>query len=332
MSDILIQGFEHLPGIHCGSVAMASLLRHAGIKLSEPMVFGLGSGLGFYYLQSEMISPSRQFTGRHWDMEENTAQILGLKLVAHYSTDPQVGWAGVKEAIDAGYPALVQCDLRYLPYWQSASSFNGHRIVVVGYNEAEAIAWVADTHFEGLQRVGLEELAAARASRAAPSFENQHVFWVLEPGKPRPVAEVIVEAIAKNAALMEEEVGGIGGLRALRDFADSVASWRTLDDAAWCYRFAYQVSERRGTGGGNFRAMYRDFLLEAGSICPTLDRNLAVSMTRTAEAWSTMARYMLSMSKFLAGSDDAPDKDPAALIVSLAEAVFQFESTFWDRL
>ncbi len=55
------------------------------------------------------------------------------------------------------------------------------------------------------------------------------------------------------------------GLPALRRLAAEAADWpQQAEDWQWCARFAYQVIERRGTGGGNFRLMYSRFLEEAG--------------------------------------------------------------------
>ena len=46
--------------------------------------------------------------------------------------------------------------------------------------------------------------------------------------------------------------------------AGEIESWpEATDDWRWCARFNYQVIERRGTGGANFRRMYARFLEEA---------------------------------------------------------------------
>jgi len=37
-------------GQHCETVATGSLLGAVGVKLSEPMLFGLGEGLGFIFI------------------------------------------------------------------------------------------------------------------------------------------------------------------------------------------------------------------------------------------------------------------------------------------
>jgi len=64
---MIINDFKGFQGQHCESTATASLLRHAGMEMSEPMVFGLGQGLGFiYWKMSSMNLPfiggrSKQF-------------------------------------------------------------------------------------------------------------------------------------------------------------------------------------------------------------------------------------------------------------------------------
>ena len=65
--------------------------------------------------------------------------------------------------------------------------------------------------------------------------------------------------------MLEPPLGDFEGLPALRRFAAEVGDWpEAAEDWQWCARFLYQVIERRGTGGGNFRAMYSRFLEEAG--------------------------------------------------------------------
>ena len=43
----MIEGYEIVPGEHCGSTAMRGLLAHdCGLELPEPAVFGLSAALG----------------------------------------------------------------------------------------------------------------------------------------------------------------------------------------------------------------------------------------------------------------------------------------------
>ena len=48
-----IPSYPHRKAVHCGSGTLASALAHRGLSLSEPMVFGLGAGLGFALHEGE---------------------------------------------------------------------------------------------------------------------------------------------------------------------------------------------------------------------------------------------------------------------------------------
>src|SRR4051794_23098940 len=65
--------------------------------------------------------------------------------------------------------------------------------------------------------------------------------------------------------MLEPPFGEFAGVPALERLAAEAGSWpEAVGDWQWCARFAYQVIERRGTGGGCFRLMYSRFLAEAG--------------------------------------------------------------------
>ena len=41
--------FQHNQSAHCENGTASNLLNYYGLKLSEPMIFGIGSGLLFFY-------------------------------------------------------------------------------------------------------------------------------------------------------------------------------------------------------------------------------------------------------------------------------------------
>ncbi len=329
----MVEGFEHEPGVYCGSVAMADVLRWAGIELSEPMVFGLGSGLAFHYLKGESLSPSRQVRGRALKLESNVAEALGLELLEHHPRDRQEAWRGVREALEAEVPLVVHCDLAELPYWETDTSFDDHRIVVAGYDSASERVRVADTHFEGLQTIDRETLHRARASKTSPSNGRQFAWWRLESGEPAPLEGAIRQALRRNAEQMRDDASEAGGLAALRTFRDEVADWIESDDAARSYRFAYECIEKRGAAGTMFRDLYQSFLSEASEYVPELARfQIPISMSRNADAWSTLATYLKAMALFLETEGEEPGENPRHHVESMAEAVYQFETTFWQRV
>jgi len=47
---MIIESFKHNMAAHCESGTLTALLKHKGLEIAEPMIFGLGSGLYFGYL------------------------------------------------------------------------------------------------------------------------------------------------------------------------------------------------------------------------------------------------------------------------------------------
>ena len=92
--------------------------------------------------------------------------------------------------------------------------------------------------------------------------------------------------------MIEPPLGEFEGLPALRRFAAEVArlARASVDDWQWSARFGYQVIERRGTGGGNFRLMYSRFLDEAG-------REEATLAAEAAAGWTALAGELLAASE-----------------------------------
>ena len=169
-------------------------------------------------------------------------------------------------------------------------------MVLAGYDEE--VAQLSDTGFEELQTTRLENLAKARHS-GHPAYPLEgHMFTVAERGRPRRSWKRRSRAAIARAAkeMLEPTFGEFGGLPAVDRLAAEAGSWpEAAEDWQWCARFAYQVIERRGTGGGAFRLMYSRFLEEAG-------RDEAPLAAAAAARWTELA------SAFNAASEsDEPD-------------------------
>jgi len=52
---MLIENFKPFYGKHCETTAVGNLLQHCGLKLSEPMLFGIREGLSFIYWDSKQM-------------------------------------------------------------------------------------------------------------------------------------------------------------------------------------------------------------------------------------------------------------------------------------
>ncbi len=310
----VVAGFTHRPGLHCGSTAMADALRLVGVDLTEELALGLGAGPSFLYFQSPALSPSHFFLGRTASFEHDLCARLGVRF-DELSVDgfPQA-WRQIREWLDADRPVLALTDIRWLPHYASRTHFNGHRIVIAGYDDDRAL--LADSHFPGLVEVPLADLARAMTSDVAPVMTTDCIFGVLERPQVEPRIEPLArEAVRANAAemLQPSETMGVGGLEAL---ASSLPSWADAPDAAWCGRFAYQVIEKRGCAGGLFRRMHARFLEQAGLV------ELASLALQAAADWSRLAAELKHASEA-----SSPRFEPAAAV---AGEVVRAERLLWE--
>lgn len=292
---MILEGFSHHPGVHCGSTALVDALRVRGVDVSEAMAFGLGAGLGFFYVSSPALSPSHLFVGRAAHLERVACEVLGARVAECTAGDAGGAWAGVRDALARGLAPILMTDLRELPYWRTRTPFGGHRVVLVGHDEARGVALVADTDRPGVQEVPLEALDRARASLAPPfGAEGRPWLEVDAPPRPRPRGDAILDAIRRQARDMLLPVDGSAGCSALERFAEELPEWpaRARDEAdrAWCFRYGFQVVEKRGTGGAAFRRLYARFLAEAEAELPSLaPLGLRAAMEALADAWTRLA-------------------------------------------
>ena len=56
--------FSHHQSAHCENGVISNLMKHNGFNISEPMAFGIGSGLLFCYIPFLMVNHAPAFTYR----------------------------------------------------------------------------------------------------------------------------------------------------------------------------------------------------------------------------------------------------------------------------
>jgi hypothetical protein len=122
--------------------------------------------------------------------------------------------------------------------------------------------------------------------------------------------------------MLEPAMAPFDGMPALVRFATEVGNWpEQAEDWKWCARFGYQVIERRGTGGGNFRLMYSRFLAEAG-----YEGESALALNASTR-WTEVAAALQEASE-----SDEPDPAVWARVNDGAAAVLAAEQRLWDAL
>jgi len=316
----MVPGYRHVPGNHCGSTALRNLLAFHGLEISEEMALGLGAGISFFYVVLEGSSPSRFTNGRTGRLEEQFVELTGVPLRLDTFEEPDAAWEAARGSVDGGRPAILITDLYYLDHYGSSAHFPGHAVVLAGYDSE--VAYLSDTAFEELQTTRLEGLAQARHGDHPVFPLAGHMFTVPDGSELADLSAAAPAAIERCArGMLEPELGDLQGLPALRRFAADVGGWpEEAEDWRWCARFLYQVIERRGTGGGNFRLMYSRFLDEAGYDQATLAADAAA-------AWTALATTAQAASE-----PDQPDPELWSRAAADARAVLETEERLWEAL
>lgn len=286
----IVRGVEARDTQHCETTALGVLLRHEGLDLSEPMLFGLGSGLSFIYWDSKaMAFPFLGGRVKPFELTRNLAARLGLTLRVEETTSPRKAWRNVAAAIDAGRPVGLQLDCYHLEYFRSKVHFGGHVVAMYGYDEHEAHL-VDTTQQGGAVRTSRDSLAMARAERGPMTARNRSFTLTLPERSPR-WQDQIIPAIRDCAdAFLAAPIANLGH-RGIAKAAERVLTWPArAGDPRHDLPQAALLMERAGTGGALFRVLYRDFLGECVQL--TGNKDLRTGHRLYAEAavlWTDVA-------------------------------------------
>lgn len=316
---------------HRESALVRRMLSAAGADMSEPMVCGLGGGIGFMYAVFEYKSvdhPLLTIVTQHHPTPwlEAAATHLGTTPTRVTSSSTELAYVKVRRALDAGRPVLIQVARGLLPWHEDvpdAEAADPHNVLVIGHEGDDLVVLDRDEH-----TIGADELGVAWAANRKGRFA---VTTLTDAGSP-DLEAAAVRAIATTHAHMTGPVlghafdvnFGLSGIARLRDDLVDTSTKR-----GWARRFgsdhAFEVARVRlaecltwahGAEGAT-RLVYADFLAETG-------RSQAASLARKAGVqWSGIAD--------IAGAES----DPAVAIPELAarvSSVYDVELTLAEAL
>src|ERR1700689_427491 len=99
--------FQHLQAAHCENGVTTNLLRGVGVnKITEPLAFGIGSGLFFVYIPLLKINngPVIAFRPMPGLIFKRTCKALGIEVVRKKFNSKQDAEAFLNECLTAGHP------------------------------------------------------------------------------------------------------------------------------------------------------------------------------------------------------------------------------------
>lgn len=278
-------------GQHCETTATGTLLKQLGIDLSEPLLFGLGEGLGFIFWN--MKSMTFPFIGGRIKTDlitQHIAKNLNLELTVRETTSVQKAWKDVKEYLDSGKVVGLKLDCFHLQYFSRPFHFAGHYAAIYGYDDKNA--YLIDTRQQGGRvKTSLKSLELARAEKGPMSSKNLY-YTLQKTGNQFDLKNAITTAIRNNAAdYLNPPITNIGYKGILKTSTEIVKWFKASRDIQNEFKTSAMMMEKAGTGGALFRNLYRDFLKESYDLLKIEKLNTGYeAFIDIAELWTSISQ------------------------------------------
>ncbi|PCJ56369.1 MAG: lantibiotic ABC transporter [Planctomycetota bacterium] len=317
---MIIKNIHPFVGQHCETTATGSLLNQLGIELSEPMMFGLGEGLGFIFWNMKFMN--YPFIGgrvKQMELSKSLANNLNLKLDIKETTSVKKAWIIIKKHIDENIAIGLQLDSYYLEYFGIKFHFAGHFVAMYGYDDN--FAYLIDTKPSGGKvKTSLKSLELARNEKGPMSSKN--LMYSLQRTKTDyNISDAIVNAITNNAKeYLNPPIKNIAYKGILKTSVEIKKWFKKSNDIENEFSTTYMLMEQAGTGGALFRNLYRDFLKEAYIITDLKPIKQAFQrFVEIAELWTDVAKLIKNAGK---KKDENLVNQASDILVVLSEKEF----------
>jgi len=261
-----IENFKHFKGQHCETTATGSLLKQIGIELSEPMLFGIGEGLGFIFWNMKIMDfPFIGGRVKPDALTENICRNLNLKLEVTETSSVKKAWTNATKHLKNGKAVGLKLDCYHLDYFTNKFHFAGHYTAMYGYDTK--FAYLVDTDQQGGKvKTTLKSLELARNEKRPMSSRNR-TYIISKNGTSFELEKVIKKAIYNNAIeFLNPPIKNISYKGILKASSEIKKWFATSKDIKGDFQTTAMLMEKAGTGGSLFRNLYRDFLKESAEI------------------------------------------------------------------
>ncbi len=289
--------YKHLQAAHCENGVTTSLLQYYGVhQITEPLAFGIGSGLFFIYIPFMKVNdgPAISFRTMPGLIFKRTCRSLNLSIQRQKFSSKEKARQALDNRLLSGHPAACQVGVFYLPYFpkEYRFHFNAHNLIVVGKEEDKYL--ISDPIMETFATMTSYELERVRFARG-PLAPHGQLYY---PKEAREVSDeqikrAIVTGIKRNVRHMLYVPGNIAGISGIRYTAKKIKKWRDtlgIERSRSYLAQLVRMQEEIGTGGGGFRFIYAAFLQQAYAYHP-VDELMDVSQkfTRAGDLWRDAA-------------------------------------------
>lgn len=281
-----------------------------GKPLSEAMIFGISSGIGFHveineyegYDPTFRVSVSHRFKSRPGQYMDGLLKRIGIESTIKMTRRIAEADQTLNQAISENKPIIVYPDRSHLPWAIDDSEFEDHALVVLGYNEKSGELIIAD-QTDHLMSIPPADLSSARAALEVTSnrstvlspmsgqvdLENaiergiKHCFEkMLNP--PQPKNSQGIQGIKAMAIMIVNQKGKRGWGRIFPAGSGMLVGFQGL----------YNWISARGGGGNALRGLFSEFCDEAAEVLGKRDYARAGDIYRkSASLWAELADLAL---------------------------------------
>ena len=286
--------FPHQQSAHCETGVLSNLLTYHGLKLSEALAFGVGSGLFFGYFPFIRLNhlPLTAFRIKTGGIMKRCTKRLGVGMTWKKFHSPQEAMDDLDRKMDRGIPVGCRTGAYWLDYFPKRYRFhfNMHHIIVFGRKAGSYI--ISDPVFPEPVLCSRESLMKARFAKG-PMQPKGNTFMISHTPVEVDLAGAVLAGIKEVCRTMLKAPGPFIGIKGIRFAAGRMESWpERLGErkAALHIGQFIRMQEEIGTGGAGFRFLFAAFLQECADILskPHL-LQLSEQMTAIGDKWREVA-------------------------------------------
>jgi Domain of unknown function (DUF4872)/Butirosin biosynthesis protein H, N-terminal len=292
--------FKHVQTAHCENGVATSLLRYHGLQfMSEPLVFGMGSGIFYLHIPFLTISNGPAITYRTIPgaIFKRACKAMGVKVSRKKFSSEAAAQDYLDQKVKEGVPVGCQVGVFNLPYFppEYRFHFNAHNLIVYGKENGNYL--ISDPVMETVTTISEEDMLKVRFAKG-PLAPKGHVYFPENVGivTDDMIKKGIIKGIKRSSRDMLHIPGNIGGVAGIKYTAKQIRKWRDKLGPRKAGLYLGQIvrmQEEIGTGGGGFRFLYAAFLEEANAYLHQ-DELLEVSeeFTKAGDLWRASAVNM----------------------------------------
>ncbi|MCM4169035.1 hypothetical protein KCTC52924_00200 [Arenibacter antarcticus] len=325
--------FKHQQAAHCENGVVANLMNYNGFNISEPMVFGIGSGLLFSYIPFLKVNyaPVVSYRALPGIIFKRFAKRVGIKIKKEKFRSAQTAKARLDENLERNNPVGLQVGVFNLPYFpdEYRFHFNGHNLVVYGKKDGRYL--ISDPVMETTTSLSEKELEKVRFAKGAFAPKG-HIYYPIDFPKKLDLENAILKGIKHTCRDMLAPVP-IVGVKGMRTIAKLIRKWPKSKGTKTANHYLGQIvrmQEEIGTGGGGFRYIYAAFLQESGKLLGN-DKLLERSkeMTLIGDQWRDFA---VEASRIYKNRSNTNPSEQYHEVASQLEALANREEVFFKQL